>query len=149
MGRFVSSITFDHNENFSCVFRNWKSTVEHQRFLHGYSLSIKIIFESKGLDDSNQNLNPDFINKIKAYLTDTFYYTTIISEDDPTLPYFNLLNRFGVIKLRTLPDVSLEKFSQQIYTAIAALMVEKNLDRLILKTVEVREHQGASSLYIE
>lgn len=149
MGRYVSSITFDHNENLSCVFRNWKSDVESIKCLHGCNLSVKIIFESRELDQTNQNIHHDFIDKIKKYLHDNFYYTTIVSADDPALPHFNDLNNLGVIKLKVWPDVSIEKFAETIYAAIFNLLVDEKILRFGLKTVEVREHQGASSLYIE
>ena len=72
-----------------------------------------------------------------------------MSEDDPSIQQFHELNQQGVINLKVWPDVGLEIFAQQIYFVIWDLITEEKNDQLILKTVEVREHQGASSLYIE
>ena len=49
MGKFQSSKVFD---GFSTVFRQWKATTTHCRFVHGYGISFKVYFEGD-LDDRN------------------------------------------------------------------------------------------------
>ena len=49
MGKFQSSKVFD---GFSRVFRQWKATTTHCRFVHGYGISFKVYFEGD-LDERN------------------------------------------------------------------------------------------------
>ena len=48
MGKFQSSKVFD---GFSTVFRQWKATDTHCRFVHAYGISFKVYFEGD-LDDT-------------------------------------------------------------------------------------------------
>ena len=44
MGKFQSTKLFD---GFSTVFRQWKATGTHCRFLHGYGVSFRVWFEGE------------------------------------------------------------------------------------------------------
>ena len=149
MGRFVSTLTFDHNEKISCVFRNWKSSDINEQLLHGCSLSFKLVFESFILDDTDQNISPSLTTEIDQYLKNTFSYSTFISVDDPIIGLYSLLASKNVIKLRIMPHVGLEHFAEKVFNDVKNILATNNLDRLTIKTVELREHSGASSLYIE
>ena len=149
MGRYVSTLTFDHNENFSCVFRNWKSPDPTNHFLHGCILSVKIVFESFMLDENNQNINDSLNTELRQYLKNHFSYTTFVSEDDPAIGLYRLLSSQKIIKLRIMPQVGLEQFAEKIFNDVKNILATNKLERLTIKTVELREHSGASSLYIE
>jgi hypothetical protein len=147
MGRYVSTITYDHNENLSCVTRNFLSS--DSCVLRGYNLQIKIVFETWDLNTDLTNIPLSVDRDIKNFLLDTFHFTTIVGANDPHLPEFDRLSNLGIIKLKIIADVGLEKFAEHIFFWIQKYITENNLSRLIIKTVEVREHSGRSSLYIE
>ena len=46
MAKFLSTKTYGNDRGLSCVFRQWRSTHSHCSLLHGYSIGIKLIFES-------------------------------------------------------------------------------------------------------
>jgi hypothetical protein len=148
MGRYVSTITYDHNENLSCVVRNFRAIDDRDKILKGFNISVKIVFESFNLDQDLTNVPCSLEIIINDYLRSTFHNTTIISDDDPAIDEFNRLCDLGIINLKTMPGVGIEKFAEHVFLFIQNHLNESNISRLIIKTVEVREHSGRSSLYI-
>ena len=53
MATYVSTKTYGNDRGLSCCFRQWRSTHSHCSLLHGYSIGIKLMFESETLDDRN------------------------------------------------------------------------------------------------
>jgi 6-pyruvoyltetrahydropterin/6-carboxytetrahydropterin synthase len=53
MAKYLSTKTYGNDRGLSCCFRQWRSTHSHCSLLHGYSIGIKLIFESETLDDRN------------------------------------------------------------------------------------------------
>lgn len=43
---YRSTKTYGHNAGLSCAFRQWKAN-SHCKYLHGYALSFKFVFEGK------------------------------------------------------------------------------------------------------
>jgi len=53
MAKYLSTKTYGNDRGLSCCFRQWRSTHSHCSLLHGYSIGIKLIFESEKLEDRN------------------------------------------------------------------------------------------------
>ena len=119
MEKFQSTKLFD---GYSTVFRQWKATTTHCKYLHGYALSFRVWFEGE-LDERNWvwdfggmkraktkitdlknahgfDLNPMTPKEYFSWLLD---HTVIIAEDDPHLDEFKKMDMAEVIQLRVLP----------------------------------------------
>lgn len=148
MSRYVSTKTYDHNEGLSCVFRRWQST-GRDRFLHGYNIQVKLVFEVQGLDEQGYALDFEMLEPIKAFLKDSFSHRVLIAADDPELESFKDLQSKGIIDLRICEGVGLERFGEHIWHHVNGHLNETGLfPRVNIRTVEVREHQGNSHLFL-
>lgn len=149
---FRSTKVFD---GFSTVFRQWKANGTHCKYLHGYGVSFKIIFEGE-LDEKNWVW--DFggmkraVGKIdgmspKNWMDYMFDHTTIIAEDDPHLSYFTALSEIGALQLRILPTVGAERFAQYIFEKVDKFIEEETQGRVKVIEVEFKEHDKNSAIY--
>lgn len=142
-------------DGYSACFRQWRAEGTHCKFLHGYAVSVKLVFEGE-LDDRNwvwdfggfkratsgiDGLNP---KQWFAWLLD---HTTIVAEDDPFLDKFKQLDSEGVIQLRVVPQVGCERFAEFIYNKVENFLAGETGGRVSLVSVEVREHERNSAIY--
>jgi 6-pyruvoyltetrahydropterin/6-carboxytetrahydropterin synthase len=149
MGRFIATKTFNYNEGLTCAYRIWQAT-DRRQYLHGYALNVKMIFECQELDTGQEVIDPDKFSEIVKWLHDTFDHTTCIDEKDPELMMFKILNKRKAIDLKILPGVGCERFSELIWHRVYGWLHEQHLaPRVIIRTVEVWEHDGRSALHIE
>ena len=172
MAKYLSTKTYGNDRGLSCCFRQWRSTHSHCSLLHGYSIGIKLIFESETLDDRNWVMDFGGLKAFKEWSEYMFDHTLVIAEDDPHLEMFKkmaelgLQDKGGVCDLRIVPAVGCEKFAELAY---------KEMDKIIktyqrgetytlpngktfearypvgkyvkLRSVEVFEHAGNSAVY--
>jgi 6-pyruvoyltetrahydropterin/6-carboxytetrahydropterin synthase len=152
MSKYQSTKVYD---GFSTVFRQWRAIGTHCSYLHGYSVSFKIIFEGD-LDERNwvwdfggmkrakgtiDGMNP------KAWFDYMFDHTTVVAEDDPHLDIFRQLDTQGIIQLRTLPAVGAEKFAEYVYSKVNDFVQKETEGRVRVISVEAKEHEKNSAIY--
>ena len=141
-------------DGFSTVFRQWKAEGTHCKFLHGYGVSFKVIFEGE-MDEKNWVM--DFgrakrsdvlINDVRldAWLKDLLDHTMLISEDDPELEVFKGLAERGAVKLRILPQVGAERFALFLFDVLNKWCIEDTKGRVIVRQIELFEHQKNSAI---
>lgn len=146
---YRSTKTYGHNEGLSCCFRQWRATHSHCRLLHGYALSFEFIFTSADLDERNWCFDFGGLKPVRAWLHHMFDHTTLVAEDDPSLPVFQDLADSGLIDLRILHSVGCESTARQVFDFAGRFVAERSSGRVWLESVEVREHAGNSALYSE
>jgi 6-pyruvoyltetrahydropterin/6-carboxytetrahydropterin synthase len=154
MSKYQSSKVYD---GFSCVFRQWRAIGTHCRFLHGYSVSFKIIYEG-ALDEKNWVWdfggmkravgNIDGMNP-KQWFDYMFDHTTVVAQDDPHLSVFKEMDAQGVIQLRILPNVGAEKFAEYVYHKVNDFVKAETGGRVRVASVEARENEKNSAIYSE
>lgn len=152
--KFQSTKIFD---GYSTVFRQWRADGTHCRFLHGYGISFKIIFEGN-LDERNwvwdfggmkrakntiEGMNP------KTWMDYMFDHTTIIAEDDPYLENFKEMWKDGIIQLRIIPATGAEQFAKFIYDKVSEFIKVETEGRVRVVSVEFKEHNKNSAIYGE
>jgi 6-pyruvoyltetrahydropterin/6-carboxytetrahydropterin synthase len=152
--KFQSTKIFD---GYSTVFRQWRAEGTHCRFLHGYGISFKIIFEGD-LDERNwvwdfggmkrakntiDGMNP------KQWMDNMFDHTTIIAEDDPYLENFKEMWKDGIIQLRIIPATGAEQFAKYIYGKVSEFIKIETEERVRVVSVEFKEHNKNSAIYGE
>lgn len=143
---YQATKTWGAELGLSCCFRQWRATESHCKFLHGYALGVRVVFEAATLDDRHWVYDFGGLKWIKVFLIEHFDHTTVIAADDPERMLFQSLATRGLIQLRILPAVGCEKFAQWIFEHIAPLIHEQTEGRVSVKSVEVFEHGANSAL---
>ena len=82
MAKFYSTKTYGTDRGLSCCFRQWRATHSHCSTLHGYSLGIKLIFESDTLDDKNWVMDFGGLKAFKEWSEWQFDHTMVIAKDE-------------------------------------------------------------------
>ena len=154
MNKFQSTKIFD---GYSTVFRQWRAEGTHCRFLHGYGISFKIVFEGD-LDERNwvwdfggmkrakskiDGLNP------KEWMDYMFDHTFLVAQDDPFLESFKKMEEAGVAQIRILPATGAEQFAKYIYEKVNIFVLEETNNRVRVVSVEFKEHNKNSAIYGE
>jgi 6-pyruvoyltetrahydropterin/6-carboxytetrahydropterin synthase len=134
--------------------------------LHGYSIGLKLVFESETLDDRNWCFDFGGMKPFKAWLDYMFDHTLLIAEDDPELETFKHLNAGGergergeysaLTDLRIVPGVGCEAFAKMAYDKMSELLEEAKEGGgrypanpgVRLVSVEVFEHGANSAIYL-
>ena len=154
MGKFQSSKVFD---GFSTVFRQWKATTTHCRFVHGYGISFKVYFEGE-LDDRNWVWDFGGMKRAKTqidgkspkeWMDYMFDHTLVVAEDDPELEAFKQMDRAGVAQVRVIPATGAEKFAEYIYHKLNKFVETETEGRVRVTKVKFMEHGKNAAYYVE
>ena len=154
MGKFQSSKVFD---GFSTVFRQWKATTTHCRFVHGYGISFKVYFEGD-LDERNWVWDFGGIKRAKTlidgkspkeWMDYMFDHTLVVAEDDPELKAFQQMDTAGVAQVRVIPATGAEKFAEYIYTKLNKFVDTETEGRVRVTKVKFMEHGKNAAYYSE
>jgi 6-pyruvoyl-tetrahydropterin synthase len=150
--KYQSTKVYGNDRGLSCCFRQWRATHSHCSTLHGYSLGIKLVFESEMLDDRKWVFDFGGLAAFKAWADYMFDHTTVIASDDPHLQTFKSLAdtvtfgseyhvestvpylRGSVIDLRIVPHVGCEKFAELVYYKMNEILTDfKNEGEYVLR----------------
>lgn len=160
---YYSTKTYGTDRGLSCCFRQWKATHSHCSTLHGYSIGIKLIFQSRTLDDRNWVMDFGGLKQFKEWADHMFDHTMLIAKDDPHIEVFKTLNEInggyddrGVVSLRLVDNVGCEAFAKICFDKMSEMLVDMKKDNkgrypvgnsVKLKSVEVFEHAGNSAIF--
>lgn len=144
---YQSTKTYGHDVGLSCCFRQWRAD-SHCAQLHGYALSISLVWRADELDERNWVVDFGGLKDVKRMLQATFDHTLVIAADDPQRNQLFALQEFGVARIVELADVGCEKFAEAVFEDVSMWTAEKYGARVELLSVEVREHGGNSALYV-
>ena len=154
MGKFQSTKLFD---GYSTVFRQWRAEGTHCRFLHGYGISFKIVFEGE-LDERNWVWDFGGMKRAKntidgmppkAWMDYMFDHTYIIAEDDPFLPSAIEMDKAEIAQVRVIPATGAEQFAKFIYDKVSEFIQIETNGRVRVVSVEFKEHAKNSAIYGE
>jgi 6-pyruvoyltetrahydropterin/6-carboxytetrahydropterin synthase len=170
--KYISTKTYGNDRGLSCCFRQWRSTHSHCSLLHGYSIGIKLIFESETLDDRNWVMDLGGLKAFKEWSEWQFDHTLVVAEDDPHRKMFEIMAGFGlqdqggVCDLRIVEAVGCEKFSELAFMKMKDILETFQRGEAYtlengktfecrypvglgvkLRSVEVFEHAGNSAVY--
>jgi 6-pyruvoyltetrahydropterin/6-carboxytetrahydropterin synthase len=152
MGKFQSTKLFD---GFSTVFRQWKATGTHCRFLHGYGVSFRVWFEGE-LDEKNWVWDFGGMKRAKTeidgmsakmWMDYMFDHTTVVATDDPYLEHFRKMDEDGIIQLREIPATGAEQFAKFIFDKLNPFVQEETDGRVKVAKVEFMEHSKNTAIY--
>jgi len=154
MNKFQSTKIFD---GYSTVFRQWRAEGTHCRFLHGYGISFKIVFEGD-LDERNWVWDFGGMKRAKTWIDGMqpkewmdymFDHTFLVAQDDPFLESFKKMDEAGVAQLRILPATGAEQFAKFIYDKVNKFVLEETKNRVRVVSVEFMEHGKNTAIYGE
>lgn len=144
---YLSTKTFGHELGLSVAFRQWRAE-SHCRFLHGYALSIKLIFTAGELDKFNWVVDFGSFSEVKQALVDFFDHKLLVAGDDPRLRELLELEKIGVAEVVIVKSTGCEAFAKMISDVVVSWMRQKKYTpRCQLVEVEVREHGANSAIY--
>ena len=158
--KFTSEKLFD---GYSACFRQWRAEGTHCKFLHGYAVSFRVVFEGD-LDERNwvfdfggmkraktfitiEHLNKEITATPKEFFAWLLDHTTIVAEDDPELETFKELNEKGIIQLRIMKDVGCERFAEFLFFTINQFLQNETDGRVKATKVTVYEHERNSASF--
>jgi 6-pyruvoyltetrahydropterin/6-carboxytetrahydropterin synthase len=130
----------------SCCFRQPEAD-SHCKYLHGYNLYAKLWFECIELDKNNWVVDFGSLKQIRNQLKNIFDHTTIISVKDPEIKTFELLHKKGIIDLRILDGVGIEKFAEYVFKEMNRFIYQKTRGRCWVYKCEIWEHDLNSAIY--
>jgi 6-pyruvoyltetrahydropterin/6-carboxytetrahydropterin synthase len=148
--------TYGHELGLSAAFRQPRA-ISHCRFLHGYALGFKFVFEAGKLDENGWVMDFGGLKPLKQWLCDTFDHKTLIAADDPALRCFELLNEpegeqagGKVIDLIVVPRVGCESFARMAWDRADQLVSPwaRNDRGLRLVAVACRAHGANPASYM-
>jgi len=142
---YRSSKTF---RNFPCAHRRWQHK-GHCKLIHGYSREFIFWFACKELQQGT-GFVMDFgeLKDVKEWLEDHFDHTLLLDNNDPLLPLFTELNYLGACKLVSYDDVGMEGTARFVYKNINPLIKQKTNNRVWVHSVECKENNKNSAIYI-
>jgi 6-pyruvoyltetrahydropterin/6-carboxytetrahydropterin synthase len=146
--------TYGHELGLSACFRQWRAD-SHCRFLHGYALSFKFVFEADTLDDRNWVTDFGGLKPLKQWLCDTFDHKLVIAEDDPQLDMLASLAGLDLADVLVVEAVGCERFAHMAWNRAHELLLDLRrpampsgtVPRVRLIEVECREHGANAASY--
>jgi 6-pyruvoyltetrahydropterin/6-carboxytetrahydropterin synthase len=136
MAQFISP-------QLTACFRQWRAEGTHCRFTHAYKVWFELDF------DQDINVVFNLYPELKQYLTEwflsNFNYKTFVSENDPELDTFKLLDQNNAISLATIPEVGCERFSEYVLDNVNVILSQFDLDIKCVR-VETWEHEKNSGV---
>lgn len=154
-----STKTFGHDLGFSCAFRQWRAE-SHCRFIHGYALGFKFVFEAREVDERGWVVDFGGLKELKQILADTFDHKLLVAEDDPWLEVLRRLCAplpvgHAIVShteappcadVVIVPATGCEAFARMVYDVTEQWLKDAGFSpRCSLVSVEVSEH-GANSV---
>ena len=172
MAKYLSTKTYGTDRGLSCCFRQWRADHSHCSLLHGYSIGIKLVFESETLDEKNWVMDFGGLKAFKEWADWQFDHKTIVALDDPLMHKFKELAQLGkqaeggILDLRVVSGVGCEKFAELVFRTMNEILAAYQAGQgwthpdgrvfearypvgsgVKLRSAEVFEHAGNSAIY--
>lgn len=143
---FRSSKAF---KGYSCAHRRWAHK-GHCALVHGYCRSFTVWFECEERE-AYTGFVMDFggLREVKAWLEEVFDHKLLLDSTDPLLESFRSLERKGACSLTILDDVGMEGTAKYVYEHIDAWVKQKTNQRVWVYSVECRENENNSAIFIK
>lgn len=144
---YRSTKKFGHEVGLSCAFRQWKAN-SHCKFIHGYALSFKFIFETETLDARHWVVDFGGLKAVKQELEENFDHKLLVAKDDPAVDEICALAGIDVADVRIVDRVGCEAFAHMGFYIAANWLFNNGLSqRVKLLSCEVAEHGANSAIY--
>ena len=168
--------TYGAELGLSATFRQHRAK-SHCRFIHGYALGFKLVFEADKLDENGWVKDFGGLKPLKQRLIETFDHRLLVAADDPAIlllrmlggpikpsqgdyirfqPYQAAEDDFGELGLlpplaqvTVVDHVGCEAFARMVWGWADELITpDERADGVRLVEVECREHAGNAASYM-
>jgi 6-pyruvoyltetrahydropterin/6-carboxytetrahydropterin synthase len=149
--------TYGHELGLSATFRQHRAK-SHCRFIHGYALGFKLVFEADRLDENGWVKDFGGLKPLKARLIETFDHRMLVAEDDPQIVQLMLMDGARashgvdferVAQITVVEHVGCEAFARMVHGWAEELITPEERARGVrLVEVECREHAGNAASYM-
>lgn len=144
---YQSTKTYNHEIGLSCAFRQWRAD-SHCKFVHGYALAVRFVFEAEDLDCRNWVVDFGSMKSLKGVLEDTFDHKLLVANDDPLREYFSHLDSLGGAAVVFVEATGCEAFAELIFEVADQWLRDNGYSpRVYMASVEVREHGANSAIF--
>lgn len=116
--------------------------------MHGYSRAFILWFEADERDEYGFVMDFGALQEVQQWLAKNFDHTLLLDADDPLLPKFRELEEAGGCTLVVFDDVSMEGSAKHVYDWVAPWVQETSKGRVWLASVECRENDKNSAVYL-
>lgn len=140
-----STKNYGSEVGFSTCFRQWRAN-SHCKFLHGYALGFRFVFEATELDKHGWVQDFGGLKPLKSALEMAYDHRLVVAEDDPQRSEFLALELAGAAAVRVVPAVGCEAFARHAFYLASAIV---NNERVRVISCECYEHSGNSAIYLE
>lgn len=161
MTRYRVTKTYGHELGLSATFRQHRAT-SHCRFIHGYALGFKLVFEAEQLDANGWVKDFGGLKPLKQRLVETFDHRMLVAADDPArarlenlgvehqlMPMPGQMVAPQLAQVTIVDHVGCEAFARMVYGWADALITTEERERGVhLVEVECREHAGNAASYM-
>jgi 6-pyruvoyltetrahydropterin/6-carboxytetrahydropterin synthase len=145
---FGSTKTYTHSVGLSCAFRQHRAE-SHCSLIHGYAIAVTLDFQATRLDKNGWVVDFGGLKDIKKWLETTFDHKLLVADSDPQREQLYDLGYYKLADIVKMPEVGCEAFATFIADKVAQWIPDNELgDRIWLKRVTVREHDG-NSAYVD
>ena len=144
MKLYQSQKTYGNEVGFSCCFRQHKAT-SHCSLLHGYSIGVRIKFETEHLDHRHWVIDFGGMKQVKEFLKRHFDHTLLVADDDPMKDELLALGSAGLARVIPMRRVGCEAFAEFIFDYVAQWVTIEADGRVRVQSVEVFEHGSNSA----
>lgn len=143
---YRSTKTWTHATGLSCAFRQWRAE-SHCRYLHGYSLEIRVEFAADELDARLWVVDFGGLKSFKGWLETTFDHKTLVAQDDPLFLMYQIMHDNGLIQMVPVPATGCEAFARMVFECAEIWLRDNDYgDRVHVHLAEVKEHGGNSAI---
>ena len=116
--------------------------------MHGYSRQFIVWFESLERDENGFVMDFGDLDEVRAWLDARFDHTLLLDADDPLMDRFRALEAEGGCRLTVFEDVGMEGTAKYIYDWLQPWVDAKTGGRVWVVSVECRENDKNSGLFI-
>lgn len=144
--------TYGHELGLSATFRQ-PTAKSHCRFIHGYALGFKLVFEADRLDENGWVKDFGSLKPLKQRICDTFDHKMLLAADDPYLAHLQDALCFDGVPVLgdivVVPKVGCESFAYMVGRWAHDTITLSECDRGVrVVEVECREHAGNAASYM-
>lgn len=119
-----------HTPAFRCLIRDYESSSDSTLRPEELQFDFHFVYADK-------YVQTELLDLIETYIIEAFDETTIISNSDPHLDEFYMLDELGICDVRFMDGVSIQAIAKMIYTDIAPLVKDYSKGAISLHSVVV------------
>lgn len=144
---YQSTKKYGHDIGISCAFRQHKAH-SHCKFIHGYALSFKFVFETEKLDHRDWVIDFGGLKSLKAEIEKEFDHKLLVAKDDPFIEELCVLSGISVADVRVVDNIGCESFAHRGFELAREWMHKNSITHVKVVSCECAEHGANSAIYL-